>query len=54
MSDRYHEAHVSAEVHGRDYVTVFCTLEYDANEPPDVIAIDGVRWIREDIKTFEE
>ena len=54
MSDVYREAHHVARVIGEPCRMMFCSLEYDADRPPDEIVIDGVRWIREDLKTEEE
>ena len=54
MSDVYREAHNIAKVIGVPYRMMLCSLEYDADDPPETIEIDGVRWIREDLKSEDD
>lgn len=54
MSEVYREAHHIAKVIGMSCRMMFCSLEYDADDPPETIEIDGVRWIREDLKSEDD
>lgn len=52
MDDVLRPYHHTAPVAGRQ--TTFCMLEYPREQPPAVIEVDGVRWVREDAKTETE
>ncbi len=43
----YHECDHKAPVAG--VLTVFASIEYPADEPPDSITIDGVTYMREEV-----
>ncbi len=43
----YRERHHTARPQNMPCRTVFVSMEYDADHPPRVIEIEGVRWVRE-------
>lgn len=42
----YHESHHVARPQGALCRTVFASIEYDADDPPEAITVGGERWVR--------